>query len=172
MLRGSGLAWDLRQAQPYETYNQMKFDIPVGYNGDCFDRYLIRMNEMRQSVKIIQQAINLMPTGPVKVMDNKISFPTRSQMKMSMESVIAHFKLFSEGFVVPTGATYAAIESPKGEFGVYLVSNGSNKPVRVKIRAPDFIHLQGLKYMAANSMLADVVTLIGTIDVVFGSVDR
>jgi NADH dehydrogenase (ubiquinone) Fe-S protein 2 len=172
MLRGSGVAWDLRKSQPYETYSQMDFDIPVGYNGDCFDRYLVRMNEMRQSLKIIQQCINMMPHGPVKVMDNKLSFPTRSQMKASMEATIHHFKLFSEGFTVPTGATYTAIEAPKGELGVYLVSNGSNKPVRCKIRAPDFIHLQGLKHMAVNGMLADVVTLIGTIDVVFGSVDR
>src|SRR5687767_1106293 len=150
----------------------MNFEIPVGYNGDCFDRYLVRMNEMRQSIKIIQQTINCMPHGPVKVMDNKISFPTRAQMKASMEAVIHHFKLFSEGFTVPTGATYTAIEAPKGELGVYLIADGSNKPVRCKIRAPDFIHLQGLKHMAVNSMLADVVTLIGTIDVVFGSVDR
>jgi NADH-quinone oxidoreductase subunit D len=125
-----------------------------------------------KGVKIMQQAINLMPTGPVKLMDNKISFPTRAQMKGSMEAVIHHFKLFSEGFSVPIGSNYSAIEAPKGEFGVYLVSNGSNKPVRCKIRAPDFIHLQSLKHMSVNSMLADVVTLIGTIDVVFGSVDR
>lgn len=150
----------------------MDFDIPIGTNGDSFDRYLVRMQEMRQSVRLIQQCINQMPEGPVKLMDNKITFPTRENMKHSMEAVIHHFKLFSEGFTVPAGATYAAIESPKGEFGVYMVADGSNKPVRVKVRAPDFSHLQILKLMGVNNLLADIVTLIGTADIVFGSVDR
>lgn len=150
----------------------MQFNIPIGSNSDSYDRYHVRMNEMREAVSIIQQIINQMPEGPVKVMDNKVSFPTRNEMKHSMEAVIHHFKLFSEGFVVPTGSTYAAIEAPKGETGVYLVSNGSNKPVRAKFRAPDFSHLQILKLMSVNGLLADVVTLIGTLDVVFGSVDR
>ena len=172
LLRGSGLAWDLREAQPYEVYDRLDFDIPIGTNGDSFDRYLVRMQEMRQSVRLIQQCINQMPEGPVKLMDNKITFPTRENMKHSMEAVIHHFKLFSEGFTVPAGATYAAIESPKGEFGVYMVADGSNKPVRVKVRAPDFSHLQILKLMGVNNLLADIVTLIGTADIVFGSVDR
>jgi len=150
----------------------LDFDIPIGTNGDSFDRYLVRMQEMRQSVRLIQQCINQMPEGPVKLMDNKITFPTRENMKHSMEAVIHHFKLFSEGFTVPAGATYAAIESPKGEFGVYMVADGSNKPVRVKVRAPDFSHLQILKLMGVNNLLADIVTLIGTADIVFGSVDR
>lgn len=172
MLRGSGFAWDLRKSQPYEVYDQMNFNIPIGTNGDCFDRYLVRMAEMRESISIIQQCINNMPTGPVKVMDNKISFPTRDVMKGSMEAVIHHFKLFSEGFAVPAGSTYVAIEAPKGEFAIYLVADGSNKPVRAKIRAPGFLHLQGLRFMGVNNMLADVVTLIGTLDIVFGEVDR
>lgn len=172
LLRGAGLAWDLRRSQPYEVYDRMQFNIPIGSNSDSYDRYHVRMNEMREAVNIIQQAINQMPEGPVKVMDNKVSFPTRNEMKHSMEIVIHHFKLFSEGFVVPTGSTYAAIEAPKGETAVYLVSNGSNKPVRAKFRAPDFSHLQVLKLMSVNNLLADVVTLIGTLDIVFGSVDR
>jgi NADH dehydrogenase (ubiquinone) Fe-S protein 2 len=172
LLRGSGLAWDLRKSQPYEVYDRVQFDIPVGYNGDSFDRYMVRMEEMRQSVKIITQCINDIPSGPVKVMDNKISFPSRANMKHDMEATISHFKLFSQGFNVPTGATYAAIEAPKGEFAVSLIANGSNKPVRCKIRAPGFMHLQGLKFMAVNNLLADAVTLIGTLDIVFGEVDR
>ena len=172
LLRGSGLAWDLRKSQPYEVYNNVQFNIPIGTNGDSMDRYHVRMNEMRESVSLIQQAINQLPEGPIKVMDNKVSFPSRSEMKHSMEAVIHHFKLFSEGFMVPTGATYAAIEAPKGEFGVYLVADGSNKPVRAKIRAPGFAHLQALKLLAVNNLLADVVTLIGTLDIVFGEVDR
>jgi NADH dehydrogenase (ubiquinone) Fe-S protein 2 len=172
LLRGSGLAWDLRRSQPYEVYDRMQFNIPIGSNGDSYDRYHVRMNEMRESVSIIQQALNQLPEGPVKIMDSKISFPSRGEMKNSMEAVIHHFKLFSEGFVVPTSSTYAAIEAPKGETGVYLVSDGSNKPVRAKIRAPGFTHLQALKLMSVNNLLADVVTLIGTLDIVFGEVDR
>ncbi len=172
LLRGSGLAWDLRRSQPYEVYDRMQFDIPIGSNGDSYDRYHVRMNEMRESVSIIQQALNQLPEGPVKVMDNKYSFPSRGEMKHSMEAVIHHFKLFSEGFIVPAGSTYAAIEAPKGETGVYLVADGSNKPVRTKIRAPGFTHLQALKLMSVNNLLADVVTLIGTLDIVFGEVDR
>ena len=172
LLRGSGLAWDIRKSQPYETYEQINFDIPIGENGDCFDRYLVRVNEMRQSINIIKQVLDKLPNGPVKVMDNKVAFPVRDEMKHSMESVIAHFKLFSEGIIVPEGSSYIIIEIPKGEFAIYLVSDGSNKPVRCHIRAPDFTHLQIVKYISVNSMLIDVVTLIGTLDIVFGSVDR
>jgi NADH dehydrogenase (ubiquinone) Fe-S protein 2 len=172
MLRSTGINWDLRKSTPYEVYDQLDFDVPVGTTICSFDRYLMRMEEMRQSVSIIQQCVAKMPIGPVKIMDNKITFPLRDEMKHSMESVIAHFKLFSSGFTVPAGATYVAIEASKGEFGVYLVSDGSNKPVRAKIRAPDFTHLQMLKLMGVNNLLADIVTLIGTLDIVFGSVDR
>jgi len=172
LLRGSGLSWDLRKHQPYEVYDQLTFEVPVGTNGDSFDRYLVRMEEMNQSVSLIQQCIDKMPAGPVKLMDNKITFPTRDMMKHSMESVIMHFKLFSSGFTVPVRIAYTAIESSKGELGMYLVSDGSNKPVRAKIRSPDFTHLQMLKLMGVNNLLADIVTLIGTLDIVFGSVDR
>ena len=172
MLRGSGILWDLRKTQPYEIYDRLEFDIPVGTNGDCYDRYLIRVEEMRQSVRIINQCINQMPEGPIKVDDNKISPPARSNMKQSMESLIHHFKLFTEGFVVPAGETYTAVEAPKGEFGVYLVSNGTNKPYRCKIKAPGFGHLQALDFMSKGHMVADVVTIIGTQDIVFGEVDR
>jgi NADH:ubiquinone oxidoreductase subunit D len=150
----------------------MEFDVPIGTNVDSFDRYLVRMAEMRTSVDIIQQCLAQMPAGPVKLMDNKVSFPSRSMMKDSMESVIHHFKLFSEGFKVPAGSAYTAIEAPKGEFGTLIISDGSNKPVRCKVRAPGFMHLQGLKFMAVNNLLAYVVTLIGTLDIVFGEVDR
>jgi len=150
----------------------LTFEVPVGTNGDSFDRYLVRMEEMNQSVSLIQQCIDKMPAGPVKLMDNKITFPTRDMMKHSMESVIMHFKLFSSGFTVPVRIAYTAIESSKGELGMYLVSDGSNKPVRAKIRSPDFTHLQMLKLMGVNNLLADIVTLIGTLDIVFGSVDR
>lgn len=150
----------------------MEFDVPIGTNVDSFDRYLVRMAEMRTSVDIIQQCLAQMPSGPVKLMDNKVSFPSRSMMKDSMESVIHHFKLFSEGFQVPAGIAYTAIEAPKGEFGTWIISDGSNKPVRCKVRAPGFMHLQGLKFMAVNNLLAYVVTLIGTLDIVFGEVDR
>lgn len=172
MLRGSGVAWDLRKTQPYDVYNQMVFDVPVGTRGDCYDRYLIRVEEMRQSIRIIMQTLNKMPQGMIKTDDKKITPPSRVQMKQSMESLIHHFKLYTEGFSVPSGETYTAIEAPKGEFGVYLVSNGTNRPYRCKIRAPGFAHLQGLDFMAKNHMLADVVTIIGTQDIVFGEVDR
>jgi len=172
MLRGSGVTWDLRKTQPYDVYDTMRFDIPVGTRGDCYDRYLIRVEEMRQSLRIIMQCLNDMPQGIVKVDDKKITPPSRSQMKHSMESLIHHFKLYTEGFVVPASETYTAVEAPKGEFGVFLVSNGTHRPYRCKIRAPGFAHLQGLDFMSRNHMLADVVTIIGTQDIVFGEVDR
>ena len=172
MLRGSGVSWDLRKTQPYDVYGNMKFDVPVGTRGDCYDRYLIRIEEMRQSLRIIMQCVNEMPQGLIKVDDRKITPPSRSQMKQSMESLIHHFKHYTEGFTVPAGETYTAVEAPKGEFGVFLVSNGSNRPYRVKIRAPGFAHLQGIDFMSRNHMLADVVTIIGTQDIVFGEVDR
>jgi NADH:ubiquinone oxidoreductase subunit D len=162
----------LRKAAPYETYDLLDFDVPVGTTICSFDRYLMRMEEMRQSIRIIQQCVAQMPIGPVKIMDNKIVFPSRDEMKHSMEIVIIHFKNFSSGFTVAAGATYAAIEISKGEFGVYLVADGTNKPVRAKVRAPDFTHLQMLKLMGVNNLLAYTVTLIGTLDIVFGSVDR
>jgi NADH dehydrogenase (ubiquinone) Fe-S protein 2 len=172
MMRASGISWDLRKTQPYDVYDRMKFDVPVGTRGDCYDRYLIRIEEMRQSLRIIMQCLNEMPQGMIKVDDRKITPPSRSQMKQSMESLIHHFKLYTEGFVVPAGETYTAVEAPKGEFGVYLVSNGTNRPYRCKIRAPGFAHLQGIDFMSRNHMLADVVTIIGTQDIVFGEVDR
>jgi len=172
MLRGSGVAWDLRKTQPYEVYDSLSFDIPVGSQGDSYDRYLIRIEEMRQSLRLIAQCLNQLPQGIVKVDDKKISPPSRKQMKESMESLIHHFKLFTEGFVVPASETYVGVEAPKGEFGVYLVSNGTNKPYRCKIRAPGFVHLQALDFMAKHHLLADVVTIIGTQDIVFGEVDR
>ena len=172
MLRGSGVAWDLRKTQPYDVYNKMNFDIPVGMRGDCYYRYLIRIEEMRQSLRIIMQCINELPQGVIKVDDKKITPPSRSQMKQSMESLIHHFKHYTEGFVVPAGETYTAVEAPKGEFGVFLVSNGTNRPYRCKIRAPGFAHLQGIDFMSRNHMLADVVTIIGTQDIVFGEIDR
>ncbi|KAJ7528435.1 hypothetical protein O6H91_15G003400 [Diphasiastrum complanatum] len=172
MLRGSGVSWDLRKASPYDVYNRLDFDVPVGTRGDCYDRYCCRVEEMRQSVRLIIQCLNNMPSGIVKADDRKISPPSRSQMKQSMESLIHHFKLYTEGFSVPPGATYTSVEAPKGEFGVYLVSNGSNRPYRCKIRAPGFAHLQGLDFMSKHHMLADVVTIIGTQDIVFGEVDR
>ena len=172
MLRGSGISWDLRKNQPYEVYDEMDFEVPVGVNGDCFDRYCIRMNEMRQSLRIIMQCVNNLPEGPVKVDDAKIVPPSRIDMKESMESLIHHFKFFTENFTVPTGETYTAVEAPKGEFGVFLVSNGTSNPYRCKIRPPGYTHLQGLDFMARGHMLADVVTIIGTQDIVFGEVDR
>jgi NADH dehydrogenase (ubiquinone) Fe-S protein 2 len=172
MLRGSGVAWDLRKTQPYDVYDRMDFQIPVGSRGDCYDRYLIRVEEMRQSLRIILQCLQEMPQGEIKTDDRKITPPSRAHMKSSMESLIHHFKLYTEGFSVPAGETYTAVEAPKGEFGVYLVSNGTNRPYRCKIRAPGFAHLQGLDFMAKNHMLADVVTIIGTQDIVFGEVDR
>lgn len=172
MIRASGVAWDLRRSQPYEIYNELDFKIPVGKNGDCYDRYLVRMEEMRQSIKIIEQCLDKMPEGEIKTQDPKISPPKRSEMKKSMEALINHFKLYTEGYTVPAGETYVAVESPKGEFGVYLVSDGSNRPYRCHIRAPGFAHLQGLDFMSRGHMLADVVTNIGTLDIVFGEVDR
>ena len=172
MLRGSGFAWDLRRSQPYEIYSELDFDIPIGKNGDCYDRYLLRVEEMYQSIHIIKQCIEKIPSGPVKTMDKKIAPPSREAMKHSMEALIHHFKLYTEGYHVPKGETYAAVEAPKGEFGVFLVSDGSNKPYRCRIKAPGFAHLQGLDFMSKGHMLADVVTNIGSLDVVFGEIDR
>ncbi|XP_078381319.1 NADH-ubiquinone oxidoreductase 49 kDa subunit-like [Oculina patagonica] len=172
LLRGSGIKWDLRKTQPYDAYDQVDFDIPIGKNGDCYDRYLVRVEEMRQSLRIIHQCLNRMPAGEIKVDDAKISPPKRSEMKESMEALIHHFKLFTEGYQVPPGATYTAIEAPKGEFGVYLVSDGTNKPYRCKIKAPGFAHMAGMNLLATGHMLADVVAIMGTLDVVFGEIDR
>ncbi|AXO15127.1 MULTISPECIES: NADH-quinone oxidoreductase subunit D [Thalassospira] len=171
-IRASGLAWDLRKSQPYDSYEEFDFDIPVGKNGDCYDRFLVRFEEMWQSLKIIKQAIKNMPDGPVIVENNKVAPPSRAEMKRSMEALIHHFKLFTEGFHVPAGECYAAVEAPKGEFGVYLVSDGSNRPYRCKIRAPGFPHLQGIDFMSKGHMLADVVANIGSLDIVFGEIDR
>ena len=172
MLRGSGIAWDLRKAQPYDVYDRIEFDIPIGKNGDCYDRYLLRMEEMRQSLSIIRQCLDDMPQGPIKTDDRKIAPPPRAEMKRSMEALIHHFKLYTEGYRVGPGETYTAVEAPKGEFGVYLIADGGNKPYRCKIRAPGFAHLQGLDFMSRGHMLADVVTIIGTLDIVFGEIDR
>ncbi|KAK1928408.1 NADH dehydrogenase subunit 7 (mitochondrion) [Phytophthora citrophthora] len=172
MLRGSGISWDLRKTQPYEIYDQLDFDIPVGTNGDCYDRYLIRIEEMRQSIRIIFQVLNKIPTGPIKLDDKKITNPNRIEIKNSMESLIHHFKYYSENISVNSGETYTVIEAPKGEYGVYLVSDGTNKPYRCKIKSPGFLHLQALDFIAKNHMIADVVTIIGTLDVVFGEIDR
>jgi NADH-quinone oxidoreductase subunit D len=171
-LRASGVPFDLRRAQPYAKYDEVEFAVPVGRNGDCYDRYLVRIAEMRESVKIIRQCLAKMQPGPVKVQDNKFSPPPRAEMKRSMEALIHHFKLFTEGFHVPAGATYTAVESPKGEFGVYLVADGTNRPYRCKIRPTGFAHLQALDAMARRHMLADVVAIIGSLDFVFGEVDR
>ena len=172
MLRGSGVPWDLRKSRPYDIYPELDFDIPVGKNGDCYDRYLVRIEEMYQSVHIIKQCIEKMPDGPVKTEDRKVSPPTRKEMKHSMEALIHHFKLYTEGYDVPAGEYYAAVEAPKGEFGAYVIADGSNKPYRCRIRAPGFAHLQGLDFMSRGHMLADVVTIIGSLDVVFGEIDR
>ncbi len=172
MLRASGLAWDLRKEQPYDVYDKMDFDIPVGKHGDCYDRYLVRMLEMLESLKIIEQCLRHMPKGLVKCDNPKLSPPTRADMKESMEALIHHFKLYTEGYYVPSGETYTAVEAPKGEFGVYLVSDGSNKPYRCKIRAPGFAFLQGMDFMAKGHMLADVSAILGSMDIVFGEVDR
>lgn len=172
MLRGSGVLWDLRKTQPYEIYDRLSFNIPIGKNGDCFDRYLIRIYEMRESVKIIQQAISKIPSDSSFLLDNKLFYPSRNEMKNSMESLIHHFKLFSEGFTVPSGFVYSSVEAPKGEFGVFLVSDGTNRPYRCRIRAPGFLHLQSLDFMSKGHMIADVVTIIGTQDIVFGEIDR
>ena len=172
MLRGSGVAWDLRKHEPYAIYDKVDFDIPIGKNGDCYDRYLIRMEEMKQSLKIINQVLDKMPKGDVIIDNPRISPPKRSTMKSSMESLISHFKLYTEGVRVPEGSVYRAVEAPKGEFGVYLVSDGTNKPYRCKIRAPGFAHLQGLDFMTKGHQLADLVACIATMDVVFGEIDR
>ena len=172
MLRASGVPWDLRKAQPYMVYDKMDFDIPVGRNGDCYDRYLVRVEEMRQSLKIIRQCIQNMPGGPATSVDRKVTPPPRGEMKRSMEALIHHFKLYTEGFHVPAGETYTAIEAPKGEFGVYLVSDGSNKPYRCKIRAPGFPHLQAMEFCSKGYMLADSVAILGSMDIVFGEIDR
>ena len=174
MLRGSGIEWDLRKKRPYETYDEVDFDIPVGVNGDCYDRYLVRIEELRQSNRIIAQCVDWLRDnpGPVMLDDYKIAPPEREEMKDHMESLIHHFKLFTEGYCVPEGEVYEAVEHPKGEFGVYLVSDGANKPYRVKIRAPGFAHLSAMDEMVRGHMLADVVAVIGTQDIVFGEVDR
>jgi NADH-quinone oxidoreductase subunit D len=176
MVRGSGGAWDLRKSQPYECYAELDFDIPVGKNGDCFDRYLLRMEEMRQSIKIMKQCIIKLNAadgqGPVLAPNHKVTPPRRADMKRSMEALIHHFKLYTEGFHVPAGEVYACVEAPKGEFGVYLVADGTNKPYRCKIRAPGFPHLQAMDFMGRGHMLADVSALIGSIDIVFGEIDR
>jgi NADH-quinone oxidoreductase subunit D len=176
MVRGSGAAWDLRKAQPYECYPELDFDIPIGKNGDNYDRYCIRMEEMRQSTRIMKQCLEKLRSpegaGPVTMLDNKIVPPRRGEMKRSMEALIHHFKLYTEGFHVPAGEVYAAVEAPKGEFGVYLVSDGSNKPYKCKIRAPGFAHLQAMDFLCRGYMLADVAAILGSIDIVFGEVDR
>ncbi len=176
MVRGSGAAWDLRKAQPYECYAEMDFDIPVGKNGDCYDRYLIRMEEMRQSTRIMQQCIAKLNApdgkGPISSLDGKVVPPKRGEMKKSMEALIHHFKLYTEGFKVPAGEVYAAVEAPKGEFGVFLVSDGTNKPYRCKIRAPGFAHLSAMDFLCRGHMLADVSAILGSLDIVFGEVDR
>ena len=176
MVRGSGAAWDLRKSQPYECYSELDFDIPIGKNGDCYDRYLIRMEEMRQSTKIMKQCLEKLRSpegrGPVAVDDNKIVTPKRAEMKQSMEALIHHFKLYTEGYHVPAGEAYAAVEAPKGEFGVYLVADGTNKPYKCKIRAPGFAHLQAMDWLCKGHLLADVSAILGSIDIVFGEVDR
>ena len=176
MVRGSGAAWDLRKAQPYECYDRFEFDIPIGKNGDCYDRYLVRMDEMRESIKIMKQAIALLNSpegkGPVASTDGKVVPPARGEMKKSMEALIHHFKLYTEGYKVPAGEVYAAVEAPKGEFGVYLVSDGTNKPYRCKIRAPGFAHLSAMDFLCRGHMLADVTAIMGSLDIVFGEVDR
>ncbi len=176
MVRGSGAAWDLRKAQPYECYSELDFDIPIGKNGDCYDRYLIRMEEMRQSTSIMKQCLEKLRShegrGPVNVDDGKIVPPKRSEMKRSMEALIQHFKLYTEGYHVPAGQVYAAVEAPKGEFGVYLVADGTNKPYKCKIRAPGFAHLSAMDFLCKGHMLADVSAILGSIDIVFGEVDR
>jgi NADH-quinone oxidoreductase subunit D len=172
MLRASGIAWDLRKAQPCDVYERMEFDVPVGKNGDCYDRYLVRMEEMRQSLRIIRQCLAEMPAGPVLSEDRKYTPPSRGEMKRSMEALIHHFKLYTEGYHVPAGETYTAVEAPKGEFGVYLIADGTNRPYRCKIRAPGFAHLQAMDYVCKGHMLADSVAVLGSMDIVFGEIDR
>jgi NADH-quinone oxidoreductase subunit D len=172
MLRASGVPWDLRKSQPYEVYGLMDFDVPVGRHGDCYDRYLVRMAEMRESLKIMNQCLDQMPLGPIKVQDFKIAPPPRLELKRSMEALIHHFKLYTEGFHVPAGETYAVVEAPKGEFGVYLVADGTNRPYRCRIRASSFPHLAALEFMSRGHMLPDIPAIIGAIDIVFGEIDR
>ena len=172
MLRSTGYAWDLRRAQPYECYSDLEFRIPIGKNGDCYDRYLMRMEEMRQSTLIMKECLQKMPSGPVMTPDGKVVPPKRGEMKQSMEALIHHFKLFTEGYHLPAGEVYAAVEAPKGEFGVYLVSDGSNKPYRCKFRAPSYLHLQAMDFLCRGHMLADVSAVLGSIDIVFGEIDR
>ncbi|MFP4359392.1 MAG: NADH-quinone oxidoreductase subunit D [Alphaproteobacteria bacterium] len=172
MLRGCGVPWDLRKAQPYAMYEHVDFDVPVGGNGDCYDRYLVRVEEMRQSVHIIRQCLDKMKPGPVRTDDKKVTPPPRAEMKRSMEALIHHFKLYTEGVHVPAGECYAAVESGKGEFGVYLVSDGTNRPYRCKIRSPGYVHLQALDFMGTGHQLADIVAIIGSLDIVFGEIDR
>ena len=172
MLRGSGVPWDLRKSNPYECYEDFEFKIPVGKNGDCYDRYLCRIEEMRESINIMVQALNKLPKGPIMTLDTKVGPPKRRDMKMSMEALINHFKLYTEGYHVPKGEVYSAVEAPKGEFGVYLIADGSNKPYRCKIKAPGFTHLQAMNYMIKGHMLADVPAVLGSMDIVFGEVDR
>jgi NADH-quinone oxidoreductase subunit D len=176
MVRGSGAAWDLRRAQPYECYSDLEFDIPVGKHGDCYDRFVIRMEEMRQATRIMKQCVDLLSSekgkGPIASDDGKVVPPKRGEMKRSMEALIHHFKLYTEGYHVPAGEVYAAVEAPKGEFGVYLVADGTNKPYRCKIRAPGFAHLQGMDFITRGHMLADVTAVLGSLDIVFGEVDR
>jgi NADH-quinone oxidoreductase subunit D len=172
MLRGSGVPWDLRKSQPYDCYENIDFKIPIGKNGDCYDRYLCRIGEMRESVNIIKYCLKNMPKGPIKTIDGKISPPKKSKLKNSMEALIHHFKLFTEGYRVDPGEIYSAVEAPQGEFGVFLVSDGSNKPYKCKIRAPGFSHLQAMDYLMKGHMLADVPAVLGSLDIVFGEVDR
>ena len=172
MLRASGVKWDLRKEEPYEIYDKLDFEIPVGKNGDCYDRYFVRVEEMKESLKIIHQCIDNIPKGHVMIQNNKITPPKRKLMKTSMESLIHHFKLYTEGYKVPKGETYTSVEAPKGEFGVYLVSDGSNKPYKCKIRAPGFAHLQAMDFCSKGHMLADVVAILGSMDIVFGEIDR
>jgi NADH-quinone oxidoreductase subunit D len=172
MIRAAGIPWDLRKSQPYEVYDKMEFDIPVGTKGDCYDRFMVRVEEVRQSARIMKQCLNAMPEGPVATLDRKVFPPKRAEMKQSMEALIHHFKLFTEGFHVPAGEVYVATESPKGEFGIYLVSDGSNKPYRVKIRPTGFSHLQAMDFMTKGHMLADVTAILGALDIVFGEIDR
>jgi NADH-quinone oxidoreductase subunit D len=176
MVRASGAAWDLRKAQPYECYSELDFDVPVGNNGDCYDRYVVRMEEMRQSVRIMKQCVSKLDLpesqGPVAVKDNKVVPPLRAEMKRSMEATIEHFKLYSEGHHVPAGEVYAAVEAPKGEFGVYLIADGTNRPYKCKIRAPSFAHLQAMDFLSRGHMLADIAAIIGSLDIVFGEIDR
>jgi len=172
MLRGSGIAWDLRKSQPYDVYSELTFDVPIGNGGDCYDRYLVRVEEMYQSIRLIKQAIAQMPNGPIKTQDPKMNPPKRAEMKHSMEAMINHFKLYTEGYHVPKGEIYVPVEAPKGEFGVYLYADGTNKPYRCRIKAPGFAHLQALDFMAKGHLMADVVSIISSLDIVFGEIDR